>query len=174
MIEGIDLAREDKRIARVEFVSQRAVRTVKVAPAKEPELSGPAKLAAQAEKLYEDRNLPAAKESYRQLLSQPAGRSLHAKAYYGLARIAALEKQPEQSQQFFERVLELEPEPFERAWSHIYLARLARAASEPEAALKHYQEALAVKDASEGARKAAQAEMPAVAASLKPSPEEKL
>ena len=124
------------------------------------------------EKLYDARNLPAAKESYRQLLSQPAGRSLHAKAYYGLARIAALEKQPEDSQQFFQRVLELEPEPFERAWSHVYLARLARAAQEPEAALKHYQEALAVKDASEGARKAAQAEMPAVAASLKPSPQD--
>lgn len=172
MIDGIDVAKEDKRIARVEFVSQRAVKTVKVAPTKEPELSGPTKLAADAEKLYESRNLPAAKEAYRQLLSQNAGRMLHAKAYYGLARIAALEKQPEESQQFFQRVLELEPEPFERAWSHVYLARLARAAQEPEAALKHYQEALAVKDASEGARKAAQAEMPAVAASLKPSPQQ--
>jgi tetratricopeptide (TPR) repeat protein len=172
MIDAIDLAKEDKRIARVEFVSQRAVKTVKVAPPKEPELSGPAKLAADAEKLYDARNLPAAKESYRLLLTQNAGRTLQAKAYFGLARIAALEKQPEESQQFFERVLELEPEPFERAWSHVYLARLARAAQEPEAALKHYQEALAVKDASEGALKAAQAEMPAVAASLKPSPQQ--
>lgn len=42
MIDGIDVAKEDKRIARVEFVSQRAVKVVKVAPPKEPELSGPA------------------------------------------------------------------------------------------------------------------------------------
>ena len=42
--------------------------------------------------------------------------------------------------------------------SLVYLARLSKAANDPERASKFYQEALAVPDASEQARKAAQTE----------------
>jgi hypothetical protein len=40
----------------------------------------------------------------------------------------------------------------------VYLARLSKAANDPDRASKFYQEALAVPDASEPARKAAQTE----------------
>lgn len=158
MVEAIDPAKEDKRIARVEFASKPAVRTVKTAPAA-PELSPVEKVLNAAEELYRQKNFEQAKPQFRQALEMEAPRAQHAKASFGLARIATLEKDPELAQQLFERTLELDPEPFERAWSHVYLARLAMAAGEPEMARKHYEAALAVRDASEGARKAAEQEL---------------
>lgn len=128
-----------------------------------PELSPAARALAAAEALYEKRDLSAAAEAYRKLMAQQESRLIQSKAAFGLARIAALERHPELSQQWFERSLELDPEPFERAWSHVYLARLARAAEEYPVAVEHYQAALAVDGASELARKAAQQELAAVA-----------
>ncbi len=164
LVESIDLAKEDKRIAQVQFATERATRIVKAAPpAPEPQLTGAALLADQAEKLYEKRDLAAASERFREVLQQSAPKPVHAKAAFGLARIAALQKNPELSQQWFERTLELDPEPFERAWTFVYLARLARAARETDVAVKHYQSALAVSGASEGALKAAQSELSSLA-----------
>lgn len=167
MLEAIDVAKEDKRIAQVEFVSERTVRKVQPPPPPAaPRLEGAALLVAQAEDLYTKRDLKAAAQAFRQALQQPAPKPVQAKATFGLARIAALEKNPELAQQMFERTLELEPEPFERAWTSVYLARLARAAQDIPAAAKYYQAALAVPGASEGAVKAAQSEM----ATLPPAP----
>ncbi|MBI5083034.1 MAG: hypothetical protein HZB13_00325 [Acidobacteria bacterium] len=171
MIADIDRAREDRRIAQVQFASQRSARVVPVQAPKPVELSAAAQAAADAERLYEKRDLPAARAACRRVLEQPAPRPLQARAYFALARIAALEKQPGLSQQLFERSLELDPEPYERAWSHVYLARLATAAQDSAAALLHYQSALAVQGASEGARKAAQTEMQSPALAPKPSPD---
>lgn len=159
MLEAIDVAKEDKRIAQIQFVSERAVRKVQPPPPPEaPKLDATAALVAQGEELYTKRDLPAAAAAFRQALQQPAPKPVHAKAAFGLARIAALNKEPALSQQLFERTLELDPEPFERAWSHVYLARLARAADDIPTARKHYQSAQSVRGASEGALKAAQQE----------------
>jgi hypothetical protein len=78
-----------------------------------------------------------------------------------LARAAYLEKDPELSKELFEKTLTLEPEPFEKAWSHVYLARLAAAGKEPSQAVAQYEAALAVAGGSEQARKAAQTEIEA-------------
>ncbi|MGC8793136.1 MAG: hypothetical protein ACP5U2_07060, partial [Bryobacteraceae bacterium] len=56
----------------------------------------------------------------------------------------------------FQRVLELDPDPHTAGWTHVYLARLAEAAGEPEQAREHYQAALRVEGVSQAARAAAE------------------
>jgi tetratricopeptide (TPR) repeat protein len=84
--------------------------------------------------------------------------TLHAKAYYGLARIAALQKNPESAERMFEKVLELTPDPETRCWTNVYLGLLAENKADPgerRDGMKRYQAALAVEGAPESARKAA-------------------
>lgn len=170
MIDKLDVAKEDKRIAQVEFVSRRAVRTVKAAPKPEPPpLTGAAADLANAGSLYAERKLGPAREAYRKVIEGSTEPALQAKAFFGLGRVEALDKHPAVAVQMFERTLELNPEPFERAWTYVYLARLLLAAESPEieTALKYYQSALAVPGASEGATKAARQELEHVQAVLK-------
>jgi tetratricopeptide (TPR) repeat protein len=163
--ESIDLKRENQRAATIQFASKRAVRKVKAPPPPpEPKLSGVEARLSDAEALYMKRDLEAAATLFRQVMQESASDPQRAKAAYGLARVFALQKNPELSQLWFERTLELDPEPYERAWTHVYLARLAVAAKDPEAARTHYQAALAIAGSSEGARKAAQSELTAVSA----------
>jgi len=164
--DSIDVAHESKRAASIQFASRRTVRKVKAPPPPpEPKLTGVDARLAEADGLYMKRELESSAAIFREVLAQPASNAQRAKAAFGLARIFALQKQPELSQQWFERTLELEPEPYERAWTHVYLARLASAAGDSDAARTHYQAALAVAGASEGARKAAQSELSASTAS---------
>lgn len=163
LLKAIDPVKEDQRIAKVQFATRRAERMVRAAaPPDPPKPEGADLTLAEAEQAYLKRNLGPAKAGYRQVIEGASGGPLKAKAYYGLARIAALEKNPELAQQLFEQALESQPEPFEKAWCHVYLARLALAAGEPDMARKQYQAALAVDGASEGARKAAQTELPRI------------
>lgn len=168
MIDAIDVAKEDKRIAQIDFATTKATKTVKPSAPAGPVVTEAEKQFENAEALYVKRDLPAARQAYLKLLETSAPKPIHAKAWYGLARIALLEKDPERAQQLFEKILECEPEDFERAWAHVYLARLARSSQEPENAKKQYQAALAVKGASDGARKAAEQELAQLADVRKP------
>jgi tetratricopeptide (TPR) repeat protein len=157
MIAGIDLKREDARLSQIEFVSQAPVRQVQVVePPRPPEPKGAHKTLAQAEQLYTDRDLEAARQLFLKALEETGERPLHAQAYYGLARIAALERNPEMAERLFEKTLESGPEPQMKAWSLVYLARLSDAAGDREQATRRYREALAVEGASPAAREAAE------------------
>jgi hypothetical protein len=109
-----------------------------------------------AEKLYESRQLDKAGEEFRKALQQTDKKPLHARAYYGLARIAALQRNPELAEQLFRKTLELSPDPHTQAWSEVYLGRLAQASAAPEDAAAHYKAALAVEGASEKVKQAAE------------------
>ena len=87
--------------------------------------------------------------------SKPTGRALHAAAYYGLARIAALQKDPEAAERLFNKALESGPEPAVKAWVLVYLGRLSLASGDRDQAAKHFQEALHVEGASPAAQQAA-------------------
>jgi tetratricopeptide (TPR) repeat protein len=157
LIDDIDLKREDARLAPIEFVSQAPVRGAKMAPtSRPPEPKGVYKTLAQAEQLYTERSLEPARELYLRALEQTSDKTLHAKAYYGLARIAALERNPEMAERLFEKTLQCNPEPQAKAWTLVYLGRLADAAGEREEATKRYRQALEVDGASPAAREAAQ------------------
>lgn len=157
MFDAIDLKKEDRRLEQVQFASARAVRK---APAAEPSPAAPippAELTVQeAEKFYGARELDKARETYRRALGQTEDKTVHARAYYGLARIAALERQPELAEQLFRKTLELTPDPHTHSWTEVYLARLAEAAGERGQAAQHYKAALAVQGLSPGARQAAE------------------
>jgi tetratricopeptide (TPR) repeat protein len=157
MIEAIDLKKEERRLEKVEFLSERPARKAKVVPAERKiEPSGPYKTAQEAEQLYAGRQLGQAKEAYLRLLKETEEKPLHAKAYYGLARIAVLEKDPETGEKLFLKTLESSPDPQTKAWSLVYLGRLADLAGEREQAAAHYRSALEINGASAGARKAAE------------------
>ena len=171
MVQAIDLRKEDARLSQVEFAKEpptRVRRVVKPAPA--PVLTGAAKTLDDAEKLYTARDLDKAKEGFLAVLRDTPDKPLHAKAYYGLARVAVLQKDPETAERLFQKTLELEPEAQDKAWVYVYLGRLSDAAgknaaaqgqqTEAEAAFaaaqKFYQSALGVEGGSEKAREAAQ------------------
>jgi tetratricopeptide (TPR) repeat protein len=158
LVGGIDLKREETRLDSIDFVSKAAggrVRTV-TREVKPPELTGPAKMVEDAEKAYVARNLPRAREMYLQALKESTEKPLHAKAYYGLARIAVLERDPELGDRLFRKVLELDPDASTKSWSLLYLGRLADSQGDREEAQKQYKAALAVEGAPDSVRQSAE------------------
>ncbi|MCW5980280.1 MAG: tetratricopeptide repeat protein [Bryobacteraceae bacterium] len=156
MVDAIDLAKEEARVRELEFDQTPPVRRARTAPVKPPESTPLEKALTEAEDLYRRRDVQKARETYLAVIRQTRDKSAQAKAYYGLARIAALQNDPELSVELFRKTLELEPEPHEKAWTLVYLGRLSDAAGDKAQAAGYFQAALAVEGASEAARKAAQ------------------
>jgi tetratricopeptide (TPR) repeat protein len=156
----LDVKHETARIKTIRFDAAPLVRQGKriTTAAPEPELSPAGQSLEKAEALYTARNLEPAKQAYLKVLEERGSPEEHAQAWYGVARIAVLQNQPDAAVKLFEKTLTASPDPQTKAWSHVYLARLAKAAGDPEAAAKSYKEALAVQGASERALEAARAE----------------
>jgi tetratricopeptide (TPR) repeat protein len=153
MVKSIDLRKEDARLAQVEFAKAAPVKTVKTVTEAPPAmLTGYAKTLDEGEKLYTGRELDKSKEKFLQVLRETAEQPAHAKAYYGLARIALLQNDPETAERLFQKTLELGPEAQDKAWVYVYLGRLSDLAGEHDAAAKHYGSAVALEGASEKAR----------------------
>jgi tetratricopeptide (TPR) repeat protein len=157
LVASIDLRKEDRRLADVRFPEVRPVRKAKVVPVEQKAApTGPQKTWQDAEQFYAARDLAQAKLSYLRLLQETSQSQMQAKAYYGLARIAALEKDPDTAEKLFQKVLTSSPDPQTQAWAHVYLGRLADAAGEREQASSHYKAALALDGAPAAARTAAE------------------
>ncbi len=157
LLGQIDLEHEDRRLQKVEFAKDATVHKAKAAPPPPaPVLSLSAKTLAQAEDLYAGKDLAGAQESYRNVLQQPAENSIHARAYYGLARIAALQHDPELAEKLFQKTLEMSPDEETKSWAYLYLGRLSDASGEREQAQKHYRAALAIRGAPEQVKIAAE------------------
>jgi tetratricopeptide (TPR) repeat protein len=153
----IDLDHEDRRLQKVEFAKEATVHKAKLAPPPPaPELSGSAKSLAEAEDLYASRNLTAARAAYQKVLQQSAENPVHARAYYGLARVAALDHDPELAEKLFQKTLDLSPDDETKSWAYLYLGRLSDAAGQREQAEKLYRAALAVRGAPEQVKAAAE------------------
>ena len=167
MVQAIDLVKEDKRLTGVEFnktPKERPSRTVTVEAPPPPAPTGMAKVLADAEDLLAARtqnpaNVDKAKKLFLTVLEKSDRKPMHAAAYYGLARVAVLEKDPETGERLFQKTLETDPEPSVKAWTLVYLGKLALSMAEPdrEQALKYFQEALKVEGASKTALEQAQA-----------------
>jgi len=157
LIGQIDLDREDKRLMHVQFAREAVVKKAKHAPPPpEPVLTGVAKTLQEAEDFYGKRDLGSARLRYLRVLEQGTADGLHAKAYYGLARIAALQKDPELAEKLFQKTLELSPDKETMSWAYLYLGRLADAAGEREQAEKNYRSVLAIEGAPASVRSAAE------------------
>jgi tetratricopeptide (TPR) repeat protein len=157
LVGQIDVAREDKRLEHVQFAKEATIKKAKHAPPRpDPVLTGAARTLQEAEELYGKRDLGSARQSYLRVLEQAGPDGLHAKAYYGLARIAALQKDPELAEKLFQKTLELSPDKETTSWAYLYLARLADAAGEREQAEKNYRSVLAIDGAPASVRTAAE------------------
>jgi tetratricopeptide (TPR) repeat protein len=158
MINAIDLKHETARISSVKFDAgqlQRKARQVEIAG---PEPSPSAKTLEEAENLYSQKSFEKSRDLFLKSLEQKGLAEEHAQAWFGLARIATLQNQPDAAVKLFEKTIGASPDAFTKAWSYVYLARLSKAANDPERAAKYYQEALAVNGASEKALEAARKE----------------
>ncbi len=156
LFAGLDFKHEEERMAKVEFAASRASRTVRPAQSvKPPELTGAAKSLDDGEQAYRARDLDRAKQIYLRVLDETAEQPLHAKAYYGLARVAVLQRDPETGDRLFRKVLELQPDSETKSWSLLYLARLADSQGNRDQAVENYKAALAIPDAPDSVRQAA-------------------
>jgi tetratricopeptide (TPR) repeat protein len=157
MVKAIDVVREDARLSAADFAQQAAARAlVRVAEAPPPPpLTGADKTLDDAEKLYTARDLESAKKRYLDLIQQTDRKTMQAAAYYGLARIAVLQKDPESAERLFAKALETGPEPAVKAWVLVYLGRLSMASGDRQQAAGQFQAALKIEGASPAAREAA-------------------
>ncbi|MBZ5575555.1 MAG: tetratricopeptide repeat protein [Acidobacteriia bacterium] len=156
LVSAIDLVTEDARLSKVQFDKDAPVRAVKVAPPPPPPaLTGAAKTLEDAEQFYSARDLENAKQAYLDVLQQAGNPALHAAAYYGLARIAALQKEPDVAERLFHKTLESQPDAQVNAWSLVYLGRLSMAAGDRAQAAQYFESALKVEGASPAAQQAA-------------------
>jgi len=160
LVDKIDVKREQKRLAGVQFVTERAVRTVHIsvpAPAPPPVLTGAAKTLDDAEHAFGDRKAAAAKDLFLRALQESDLNPMHAKAYYGLARVALLENDPDAAERLFHKVLELDPDPGTKSWSLLYLGRLSdNMQGGREQAQEFYKEVLAIAGVPDQVRLAAE------------------
>lgn len=157
LFTGLDFKREEQRLANLEFKAPAQGRLVRSAQSlKPPELTGAAKTVDNGELAYLNRDLPRAKATFLKVMEQTDERPLHAKAYYGLARIAVLERDPETGDQLFRKALESEPDSATKAWCLLYLGRLADAQNDRVEAVTNYKAALEVEGAPEMVRQAAE------------------
>jgi tetratricopeptide (TPR) repeat protein len=163
MVKAIDVFKEDKRLTNLEFDKEPPKPALAAAPARAaapPPLGGAAKTLDDAERLYlardEDKdNLEKARKLYLDALLQTGDPPLQASAYYGLARIALLQKDPDAAEQLFHKALDSRPEAQVKAWALVYLGRLSLAAADRDQAAGYFQQALQVDGSSDMARKAA-------------------
>lgn len=170
LVGGIDLVQEDKRLSAVDFSNKAPERIVKVAPPPPAPLTGAAKSLDEAEQAYIAKDYEKANKIFLDLLQQTDVRAVHAKAYYGLARIATRKNDPETAERLFKKTLDLDPEPQDKAWTLVYLGKLsllacqsdlqqgeqALADKDRDQALQYFQQALKVSGASEAATAEAQ------------------
>ncbi len=79
-------------------------------------------------------------------------------AYFILARVAAMDRKPEDAEQYFLQTIQLSKNPQEIAWSHIYLGRMYDLQQDGrEEAVKHYKAALETPEITAETKAAAEA-----------------
>jgi tetratricopeptide (TPR) repeat protein len=157
MMQAIDLVKEDRRLTGVEFSKDSAARPAVRMPAQEPPppVTGAAKTLQEAEQAYSSRQLDKSKKLFLKTLEETEKPSMHASAYYGLARIALLEKDLDAAERLFQKSLDSDPEAFDKAWDLVYLGRLSVAAGDRDKAAEYFQSALQLEGASDKARQEA-------------------
>jgi tetratricopeptide (TPR) repeat protein len=114
-----------------------------------------------AERLIAARDAASATEAFQRILEKTPGQP---RALYGLAVATALQGDADHARALFQQVVAatnaespaMRPEPDVLAWSHVYLGRMLDREGDREQAVDEYRSALAVTNASDAARSAAQ------------------
>jgi tetratricopeptide (TPR) repeat protein len=131
-------------------------RTIKAPPPTAPVKTPTEQALDDAEDLLTGQKLEESRAKFLDILRLTDEKAVHAKAYYGLARVAIRLNDPELGERLFQKTLELQPDDAVKAWSLVYLGRLADISGEEAKAKQQYQAALAVSGISDKARETAQ------------------
>jgi tetratricopeptide (TPR) repeat protein len=156
LIKGINLRNERQRLGGIQFATARVKRGPDRAKPVQAPLTNAQKLLAEAEDLSDRRQLDAARATLRKVLEEPPQPNVHARAYYALARIAVLQKDPEAAEKLFLKAIEAGPDAETRCWAYYYLGRLEDAADQHDESLKYYRLALNTPGGSSKAKDEAQ------------------
>ncbi|MGD0869494.1 MAG: tetratricopeptide repeat protein [Bryobacteraceae bacterium] len=156
MVQAIDLYKEDTRLTSVQFNKPEAAPPA--APATPPPPATPPvfETLQSAEQLLKDKEWEKAEKLFQQAIQQAMRKSEQAAGYYGLARIALAQDNPDDAETLLEQTLELEPEASIHAWALVYLGKLKLEVGEREKAAICFQDALKVEGATDLARTEAQ------------------
>lgn len=149
-LHDVDPQRELKRAKEVQFL-----------PSAEKEVVArnkrPMTLTELAERALAAGNPEAANSFAKQALARQQDEG---HAYFILARVATMDRKPDDAVGYFEQAIEKSKDPREVAWSHIYLGRLYDLQENGrEEAMKHYKAALDTGGISAEAKTAAEAGM---------------
>lgn len=174
LINGIDLAAEQKRLASFVFKTDAELNA---ATPKKPAMTEPSteldRWLADGDRQIAIQDATAATATFEKVLEKYPGEP---RAYYGLAVASLMNQDADRAQQIFENIVESAaassgrannaapantqkinpPNPSVLAWSHVYLGRLHDVADERDQAMVEYRAALAVSGAPEAALVAAQ------------------
>jgi len=168
LIKGIDVEAEQRRLRGVKFAdaataSDAAPDRSRVAAKTEASSNPLDDDLAEGQRQISARNGAAAAASFERVL---ASRPDDQQATYGLAVASALQGKPEQARDLFTKVIAAaqnplagpgaHSDPSNLSWSHIYLGRMYDVEGKRDLAVLEYRAAMAVADAPESARTAAQ------------------
>jgi tetratricopeptide (TPR) repeat protein len=169
LVRSIDVVAEQQRLQSVKFApasdSQPArERAEGVGTKKDKAADAPTDLESElsaAERMIAEQDAAGASRAFERILLKTPGQP---RAVYGLAVACILQGDAERAIALFDEVVaaaqaessQMRPEPSALAWSHIYLGRMHDLQDDREQAVEEYRAALAVGNAPETARSAAQ------------------
>jgi predicted negative regulator of RcsB-dependent stress response len=156
MVQAIDLYKEDTRLTSVQFNKPEAAPPVTPAAPAPPAAPPAFETLKSAEQLLKDKELEKAEKQFQLAIQQAVSKSQQAAGYYGLARIALAQDNPDDAETLLEQTLELEPEASIHAWALVYLGKLKLEVGDRGNAARYFQDALKVEGASDLARTEAQ------------------
>lgn len=134
MLAGIDVHREEKNVAQVQFATSAAPELLHLARPQQT------KLLATAEERLSVGDTETAQKLAQQAIDEQSEDAGH--ALFIMARVATMNRDMQGARTYFQKTLEVAHEPKVLAWSHIYLGRIFDLQEDRAAALDHYRAAL--------------------------------
>jgi tetratricopeptide (TPR) repeat protein len=134
MIEGVDVKKEEKAAADVQFASKTAPELVRLSRPEERRML----FAAQARLAAGDPK--GAQELAQQAIEKKIGDQ--GRALFILAQVAVYNKNRDGAEDNFQKAIEASKDPKVIGWSHVYLGRILDMKEDREAALQEYRAAL--------------------------------
>ena len=150
MLGGVDLHKEERRAAQIQFASMADPEILQPSPAQPPQ----GKLLVTAEQRMMVGDLASAKSLAQKALdtkTEDPGRAL-----FILAQVATMSRDMEGARNYFQQALGAAHEPTVLAWSHIYLGRILDLQEDRAAALEQYRAALSASTSLPEAKAAAE------------------
>jgi hypothetical protein len=134
MIAGIDVHKEEKRTAQIQFAAKADPELLHISRPSER------KLLMDAEQKLSAGDADSAQKLAQQALDEK--KEDPGRALFILAQVATVHRDINGARDYFQKALEVAQEPTVVAWSHIYLGRIFDLQEDREAALDHYRAAI--------------------------------